>query len=138
MQLTNLLPHLPVRIFIRKHQPQIHLNIKPKHAVNLISISYGTSAGWPSASSVWLLSDKLSPLAGDAAAADHLTAMNQLSWIAALMGVGGLVGSILFGWLSNHTGRKISLCLLAVPSIVKCDTDFVCVRISPIFSFIVD
>lgn len=81
--------------------------------MNLISISYGTFAGWPSASSLTLHSAKDSPLESGALTTD------QLSWIGSLLGAGGLCGSIFFVWLSNRVGRKIALGLVAIPAIVS-------------------
>lgn len=80
--------------------------------VNLISISYGATAGWPSSAALLLKSDQLTPLSCGALSND------QLSWIGSLMGIGGLIGSILFGWLADRAGRKLTLCLIALPAIV--------------------
>lgn len=88
--------------------------------MNLISISYGTTAGWPSSAVLVLKSEQLTPLAGGALSAE------QLSWVCSLMGIGGLCGSVLFGWMSDRVGRKTTLCLLAFPSIVsEWDFDFI-------------
>lgn len=85
--------------------------------MNLISISYGTFAGWPSAAFL-VLSSKDTPLDSGPLSEE------QLSWIGSLLGIGGLVGSILFAWLSNLVGRKLALSLVAFPAIVSKKDDF--------------
>lgn len=88
-------------------------NVNVFFKVNLISISYGTMAGWPSASFLVLESAKESPLESGPLNTD------QLSWIGSLLGVGGLCGAIFFGWLSDQVGRKVALALVAFPAIVR-------------------
>lgn len=49
--------------------------------------------------------------------------LDELGWIASLLGVGGLVGTIASGWMADRIGRKYSLLAMAVPQIVN--TSFV-------------
>ena len=80
--------------------------------MNLISISYGNSAGWTSSNYLLLNSEENTPLECGPLSTE------QLSWIGALLGVGGLVGSLFFGWLADTIGRKYCLCLISIPSMV--------------------
>lgn len=45
--------------------------------------------------------------------------MNEIAWIGSILGIGGLIGTILVGWIADHIGRKNSLLALAVPQIVS-------------------
>lgn len=45
--------------------------------------------------------------------------MNEIAWIGSVLGIGGLIGTILVGWIADHIGRKNSLLALAVPQIVS-------------------
>lgn len=44
--------------------------------------------------------------------------MSEIAWIGAILGIGGLIGTILVGWLADFAGRKNSLLLMALPQIV--------------------
>jgi MFS family permease len=41
----------------------------------------------------------------------------EVSWLGALPCFGGLVGTIVFGWLSDAIGRKKSILLIGIPQI---------------------
>lgn len=45
--------------------------------------------------------------------------MSEIAWIGAILGIGGLVGTVVVGWLADFAGRKNSLLLMAVPQIVR-------------------
>lgn len=45
--------------------------------------------------------------------------MNEIAWIGSVLGIGGLIGTILVGWIADRIGRKNSLLALAVPQIVS-------------------
>lgn len=44
--------------------------------------------------------------------------MNELGWIASLLGIGGLAGTIASGWIADRIGRKFCLLAMAIPQIV--------------------
>lgn len=87
--------------------------------MNIINIGYGAVCGWPSPSLILLQSDD-SPLRSGP------ITVEEASWIGAMMCVGGLTGTFLFGWITNRYGRKISLCLLAIPQFVCISFKFLC------------
>lgn len=45
--------------------------------------------------------------------------MSEIAWIGAILGIGGLIGTVVVGWLADFAGRKNSLLLMAVPQIVR-------------------
>lgn len=45
--------------------------------------------------------------------------MSEIAWIGSIMGIGGLIGTLIVGWLADFAGRKNSLLLMAVPQIVR-------------------
>lgn len=45
--------------------------------------------------------------------------LHELGWIASMLGIGGLVGTIVAGWMAERIGRKYSLLSMAVPQIVR-------------------
>lgn len=44
---------------------------------------------------------------------------SQISWITSLLCIGGAVGSLLFGWLVDYIGRKISIILCGISQIIS-------------------
>jgi MFS family permease len=44
---------------------------------------------------------------------------SQASWIGAFLCVGGFTGTIIFGWLADVLGRKLSTLILAFPEMVS-------------------
>lgn len=44
--------------------------------------------------------------------------MDDIAWICSIIGIGGLVGTILVGWMSDQFGRKNALLAMVVPQIV--------------------
>lgn len=75
-------------------------------------MGYGAVCGWPSASTLLLMSDE-SPLP-----TGKIT-MEAASWITAMICVGGFIGNFVFAWITERYGRKIPLLLAAVPQIVR-------------------
>lgn len=80
--------------------------------VNLLTVGYGITLGWPSAAILLLKSDQ-SPLPSGK------IELEDASWIASLLGIGALFGNLFFGVAINKFGRKLPLLLLAVPTIVR-------------------
>lgn len=81
--------------------------------VNIASISYGAFCGWPSAGFLTLQSETDTPF-------DQGPMTNeQASWVGATLCIGGFVGSLLFSWFAEKFGTKISLLLVAIPSIIS-------------------
>ncbi|XP_055594226.1 facilitated trehalose transporter Tret1-like [Uranotaenia lowii] len=78
--------------------------------VNIISLSQGTAIGWLSPFLPLLISTN-SPLS-----TGPVTDI-QATWIASLLCVGAIFGTVLFGWSADKFGRKFSLCLTALPLI---------------------
>jgi MFS family permease len=79
--------------------------------VNILSLGVGASISWTSPYLPILQSDD-SPL-GSAISS------TQSSWIGSLLAIGALLGSFLYGYLSEKVGRLKSLLLAAVPQIVS-------------------
>ncbi|XP_031633567.1 facilitated trehalose transporter Tret1-like [Contarinia nasturtii] len=80
--------------------------------VNLLTVSYGITLGWPSPNILLLISDE-SPLPSG-----KIT-LESASWIASLLGVGALFGNLFFGFIINKFGRKMPLLLLSIPTIIS-------------------
>ncbi|EDW03495.1 GH11266 [Drosophila grimshawi] len=78
---------------------------------NIVTISFGAYCGWPSSSFLELGSDA-SPLETGA-----LSEQDQGN-VASVISLGGLVGNVFFLWLADKIGRRRSLLLLAVPSLL--------------------
>lgn len=80
---------------------------------NILSIGYGSVCGWPSASFPILQSDE-TPLA-----TGPLT-IEEASWVASLMAIGGALGNLLFGILSERLGgKKLLLTAAMIQSVGK-------------------
>lgn len=77
-------------------------------------MGYGIACGWSSPSLPLLMSDN-SPLP------TGKIVMEEASWIAGSISLGGLVGNLFFGYVMNHFGRKIPLLFIAAPTIVGFD-----------------
>lgn len=80
--------------------------------MNLLTLSYGITAGWSGPNIAILMSDETPLPSGK-------ITMRQASWIASITCVGGTIGSLMFGYITNKLGRKIPLMFLAVPTIVS-------------------
>lgn len=42
-------------------------------------------------------------------------AMSELGWIGSMLGIGGVAGTIVVGWLADRVGRKNSLLAMSIP-----------------------
>lgn len=82
-------------------------------SANLISMSYGSICGWPSAAYSVLQSNETPLRSGPMTVA-------ELSWMVGFLCVGGFVGNIFFGCITNHCGRKLPILSLAIPITVCC------------------
>lgn len=80
--------------------------------VNLCTLGYSISVGWTASSFLIYDSD-------DCPLPTGRLNMNEIAWIGSVLGIGGLIGTILVGWIADHIGRKNSLLALAVPQIVS-------------------
>lgn len=78
------------------------------HQVNLLSLAYGISVGWAAPNTVLFLSEQ-SPIG--------MLNSGQISWIASILCIGGLAGTIIFGCIVDIFGRKIVMISIAVPQI---------------------
>ncbi|CAD7088652.1 unnamed protein product [Hermetia illucens] len=79
---------------------------------NILSISYGTCVGWPSAAFLALQS-KDSPLQSG-----PLTT-SEISWVGSILCIGGICGNMFFAWLSDKLGRKVSMLLAVLPLLIN-------------------
>lgn len=73
---------------------------------------YGITCGWASPN-IELLTSEDTPLPSGKITID------QASWIASILCIGGLIGNILFGIVTTYFGRKWPLLILCVPTIVR-------------------
>lgn len=80
--------------------------------VNLCTLGYSISVGWTASSFLIYDSD-------DCPLPTGRLSMNEIAWIGSVLGIGGLIGTILVGWIADRIGRKNSLLALAVPQIVS-------------------
>ncbi|XP_037957110.1 facilitated trehalose transporter Tret1 [Teleopsis dalmanni] len=79
--------------------------------VNIIAIANGAFCGWPSASFLELQ-------AADSPLETGPMTNNEAGWVGAMFCVGGLLGTVIFAWAADKVGRKRSLLLTAVPSLI--------------------
>ncbi|XP_055713718.1 facilitated trehalose transporter Tret1-like [Phlebotomus papatasi] len=80
--------------------------------VNISSIVYGINVGWASPVILLLLSDQSPLISGAVTKADT-------SLFSSILYIGGMVGTLIFGWLADRIGRKWSLflgTLLQIPA----------------------
>lgn len=78
---------------------------------NLLCLSYGLATGWTSAA-IPLLQSSETPLEGGRISND------EASLIGSILTIGGLAGTLMFGYASNEFGRKKSIFLIAFPQII--------------------
>jgi MFS family permease len=76
--------------------------------VNLIALSHGCAVGWLSPFLPYLKSPDSHLSSGPITTED-------VSWVGSLLAVGGFVGTILFGEITEKFGKKIALFLLVIP-----------------------
>lgn len=80
-------------------------------AVNLITVSHGLAIGW--------ISPAFLTLTGPDTPMNDLISTDMISWIGAVNNFGGLFGNFFYSWVTRRYGRKVSVCLLAVPNTVS-------------------
>lgn len=78
---------------------------------NLLCLSYGLATGWTSAA-VPLLKSKETPLKSG-----PITNV-EASLIGSILTIGGVVGTLIFGYAANKIGRKKSIFFMAFPQII--------------------
>ncbi|XP_063702742.1 facilitated trehalose transporter Tret1-like [Culicoides brevitarsis] len=79
----------------------------------LVVMGYGATCGWPSPTFPLLESEERTPFA------DGALNIDQISWIGSLICPGGLLGTLLGGWMCDKFGRKFSTCVVALPQIAS-------------------
>lgn len=45
--------------------------------------------------------------------------LNELGWVASILGIGGLAGTVAAGWMAERFGRKYSMLSIAAPEVVS-------------------
>ncbi|XP_031623073.1 facilitated trehalose transporter Tret1-like [Contarinia nasturtii] len=80
--------------------------------VNMMSIVHGIQCGWSSPNIVLLTSDETPLPSGK-------ITMEEASWVASLFPIGGLIGNICFGFITNRFGRKMPLIFITIPTIAS-------------------
>ncbi|XP_055308413.1 facilitated trehalose transporter Tret1-like [Sitodiplosis mosellana] len=80
--------------------------------VNIFLMCYGVTCGWASPSIILLMSDETPLPSGK-------ITMDEASYVASLICIGGLIGNIVFGFITNKFGRKIPLLFLTLPAIIS-------------------
>lgn len=103
---------MDLNIIKNKKKTNISSQIKLRNIVNLLTISYGTTAGWPSSSFLLLESIENAPLPTGPLTIDELT------WISSILCLGGIFGTLSIGWLISYIGKKKLLLVLAIPQLV--------------------
>uniref|UniRef100_A0A336KQ34 CSON014045 protein n=1 Tax=Culicoides sonorensis TaxID=179676 RepID=A0A336KQ34_CULSO len=78
----------------------------------LMMLAHGASCGWTSPSFPILQSIE-TPLEGG------ILTNEQMSWIGALLCPGGVLGTLIYGWLCDKFGRRLSACTITIPHITS-------------------
>lgn len=78
--------------------------------MNLLLISYGMTCGWTSPNELILKSEN-TPLSTGS------VNDTEFSWVVSLLCIGGAIGNILFGIITEKFGRKRPLMFLSIPLI---------------------
>lgn len=76
--------------------------------VNLITLSHGCAVGWLSPFIPYLTSPETHLLTGPVSAED-------VSWIGSLLCIGGIIGTIAFGTITEKIGKRNAMFLLVIP-----------------------
>ncbi|XP_055918558.1 facilitated trehalose transporter Tret1-like [Eupeodes corollae] len=90
-------------VFSKKYKRQLSATLTGL----IVAFSYGISLGWITPM-IYKLHSASSPLA-------FRISIEEASWIGSLSNVGGLAGTIFFGFLIDRVGRKICLYILPLP-----------------------
>jgi MFS family permease len=78
---------------------------------NLLCLSYGLATGWTSAA-IPLLKSPLTPLKSGPITND------EASIIGSMLTIGGVFGTLIFGYAASKIGRKTSIFFMAFPQII--------------------
>lgn len=78
---------------------------------NFGGIAYGFVVGWPSAT-MPILSSAESPLPSGPLTTQEVSLVNSI------MALGGMVGAVIFGWVSDRFGRKWPLVVGMIPQAI--------------------
>lgn len=76
--------------------------------MNILSLNYGISNGWIAPNLLRFQSDS-SPIGQ--------VAPEEVALMVAILSVGGVVGTLLFGYLGDWCGRKMALICMALPQL---------------------
>lgn len=82
--------------------------ISLRFSVNILTLSHGCGIGWISPSISYLKSSATHLVTGP------LTA-EEISWIGSFQSIGGVVGTIIFGLITEKLGKRNTFFLLAFP-----------------------
>lgn len=80
--------------------------------MNLYIIQFGIFEAWSSPMTILLTSD-------DTPLPSGKISMEEATTVTSFLSVGAIFSNIVFGFLANKFGRKISLFLLGIPMIVR-------------------
>ncbi|GAB0091267.1 hypothetical protein DMENIID0001_060860 [Sergentomyia squamirostris] len=80
--------------------------------VNIGSIIFGICVGWASPIAPILTSEEETPLPSGPLTVD------EISLVSSIMALGGMLGAIVFGWISNRLGRKWTLIVGTIPQVI--------------------
>lgn len=99
-------------------------------------VYFQITCGWPSAATMLLASGNIFSLwqfgginsfggysimllTSDETPLPAKITIDEASWVASLLCIGGLIGNILFGFITKSFGRKMPLCLISIPVLVS-------------------
>lgn len=114
MQKRNTLGRFVVRFLeFKQYAKKNYFLTLMLYLATLAVMGYGAICGWPSPTFPLLESEEKTPLSSGALTID------QISWVGSLICPGGLLGTLLGGWMCDKFGRKYSTCSVAFPQIVS-------------------
>lgn len=79
---------------------------------NIVAFSYGTACAWGSVNFLYLQSDDTHLSSGP-------LSVPEAALVVSLLCAGGLIGNVLFVFVTEKFGRKLPLLFLAIPEIVS-------------------
>lgn len=80
--------------------------------INMVNFNYGITVGW-SSPSLPLLKSEDSPLPSG-----PLTLL-EVSWIGAMLCIGGALATVFYGWFCEKYGRKVAMLWSAINFLVR-------------------
>lgn len=90
-------------------------------SANICTLAYGTAAGWTSAAFI-ILQSETTPLAHGPLSS------SEMAWVGSLIGMGGVVGTLVIGWMCDRFGRKFAMLFNAIPMLVSLLRDKICME----------